>query len=407
MLFKNLIGHQAIQQQLLNLEAHNRLSHTILFIGREGCGALPLAVGFGQYLVSKPIEKTKKPVEAADLFGGFSAIPGETTEADPNPQNESLEHKAEALLHPDLHFSYPVVPRKPGATPVSTDYIQEWRKFYQETPYGNAFEWIQTIQKENKQGNITAEECNDIIRKLSLKAYESRFKVLVMWMPEYLGKEGNKLLKLLEEPPEDTVFLLVAENEDQVLPTIVSRSQVIRVPPYEIADIENALVSQYKLSGQEARQIALISDGNYREALQLMEHEQEDWNEILKEWLNACLLKTASHLRFDMQTKSVARLAELGREKQKQVLLYLLQLIEQAIRIRIMGADKITLPEKEMEFTLKLNKIAGINTQRAMVQELENAIYYIERNANAKMLFQGLTLKLRSIVLEKTIVLSN
>lgn len=370
---------------------------------------MPLAIGFGQYLVSKPIEKTKKAAPVADLFGGFTALPEEETMAgsDPNPQSESVEHKAEALLHPDLHFSYPVVPRKPGDKPVSTDYIAEFRKFYQQTPYGNAFDWIQTIQKENKQGNITAEECNDIIRKLSLKAYESRFKVLVMWMPEYLGKEGNKLLKLLEEPPEDTVFLLVAENEDHVLPTIVSRSQVIRVPPLEMPEIEEALVTKHEVSANEARQIALISDGNFREALQLMEHEQEDWNEVLKEWLNACLLKTAAHLRFDMQSKSIARLAELGREKQKQVLLYFLQLIEQAIRIRIMGEEQVNLPQKEHEFTLKLNKIAGINTQRAMVQELENAIYYIERNANAKMLFQGLTLKLRSIVLEKTIVLSN
>jgi DNA polymerase-3 subunit delta' len=154
-----------------------------------------------------------------DLFGGFTAIPQEPPEND----QPVFDPAAEQLLHPDLHFSYPVVPKKSGDKPIATDYVKEWREFYKLMPYGNVFDWLQFINAENKQGNITSEECNDIIRKLSLKAFQAPCKVLVMWMPEYLGKEGNKLLKLIEEPPPDTVFLLVAENEDQLLPTIVSR----------------------------------------------------------------------------------------------------------------------------------------------------------------------------------------
>jgi DNA polymerase-3 subunit delta' len=274
-------------------------------------------------------------------------------------------------------------------------------------PYGNVFDWLQFINAENKQGNITSEECNDIIRKLSLKAFQAPIKVLVMWMPEYLGKEGNKLLKLIEEPPPDTVFLLVAENEDQLLPTIVSRCQVIRILPLDPEDIEQVLIEKSNLPAEQARQIALVCEGNYREALQLVQHNQEDWDALLKEWLNASLLRGATDFqRFGLQNKIVEQLAGLGREKQKQLLRYFLELLGQSLRIRIMGADQLNLPENEKAFALKLNKISGISTQQALVKELEQAIYYVERNANPKMLFHALTIKLRSIVLDKTVLLA-
>jgi DNA polymerase-3 subunit delta' len=405
--FNNVIGQKAIQQQLLDLETNNRLSHAILFTGKEGFGALPLAIGFGQHLVSARNQPVAKPVEVVDLFGGFTALPQEPEPADAGINTQD-SNAALSLLHPDLHFSYPVIPKKSGDKPVATDYIKEWREFYKLMPYGNVFDWLQFINAENKQGNITAEECNDIIHKLSLKAFQARCKVLVMWMPEYLGKEGNKLLKLIEEPPPDTIFLLVAESEDNMLPTIVSRCQVIKLPPLEETDIEDELVNRSQLPREQARQIALVSDGNYREALQLMQHNQEDWNALLKDWLNASLLRGAtSHQRFGMQNKVVDLLAALGREKQKQLLRYFLQLLEQSIRLRIMGEDKINLPGAEKEFALKLNKMSGLSTQKAMADELGNAIYYIERNANAKMLFHALTIKLRSIVLDKTVLLTS
>ncbi len=150
------------------------------------------------------------------------------------------------LVHPDIHFSYPVVTKKAGSPPISTDYITEWREFIKSYPYGNVYDWLQFIGAENKQGNITAHECNDIIRKLNLKSFESEYKILVMWMPEYLGNEGNKLLKLIEEPPPNTLFILVAENESLILPTILSRCQVVRIPALETSDIENALIDRNK-----------------------------------------------------------------------------------------------------------------------------------------------------------------
>jgi len=228
-----------------------------------------------------------------------------------------------------------------------------------------------------------------------------------MWMPEYLGKEGNKLLKLIEEPPPDTVFLLVAENEDQLLPTIISRCQVIRILPLDAKDIEQALVDRASLQPEQERQIALVSEGNYREAMQFVQHNQEDWDALLKEWLNASLLRGATEFqRFGLQSKIIDQLAALGREKQKQLLRYFLELLGQSLRIRFIGAEALNLPPNEMEFAQKLNKISGISTQQSLSKELEKAIYYIERNANAKMLFHALTIKLRSIVLDKTVLLT-
>jgi DNA polymerase-3 subunit delta' len=311
-------------------------------------------------------------------------------------------------MHPDLHLSYPVITRRPNDKPVSTDFIADFREFYKLFPYGNVFDWLQFIKAENKQGNITAEECNDIIRKLSLHAFQSRYKVLVLWMPEYLGKEGNKLLKLIEEPPADTLFILAAENEEAILPTIISRCQVLRVPPLEDADVEGALVHRCRLGPEQARQIAVVVDGNYHEALLLHQHNDQDWNTLLKSFLNASLGRGADEpKRFANTVKVVGELAELGREKQKQLLQYFLQLIEISIRMKIIGPQKLNLPTAEAEFAARLLKVAGLSQMKAVAAEIENAVYYIERNANAKILFHALAIKVRGILNEKTVLLTS
>ena len=222
MLFKDVIGHEAIKEHLTELVQQNRLSHALLFLGKEGCGALPLALAFAQYVVSQP--QPAPLVE--DLFGGFTALEaGPAFVLPDNIVSMPAYERAAQLMHPDLHFTYPVIPKKSGEKPISTDYANEWREFIKNYPYGNVYDWLQLLGAENKQGNITADECNDIMRKLNLKSFESEYKVLLLWMPEYLGKEGNKLLKLIEEPPPNTLFILVAENEEQIIPTILTTSQ--------------------------------------------------------------------------------------------------------------------------------------------------------------------------------------
>ena len=401
MLFRDIIGQQEVKQHLVELVQHNRLSHALLFLGKEGSGALPLAITFAEYISLIPQTSLSA---GSSLFGEEPAIkpvlPSSAREAEEWMLKQPGFSKIKDLVHPDIHFSYPVITKKPGTPPISTDYISEWREFVKNYPYGNVYDWLQFIGAENKQGNITANECNDIIRKLSLKSFESEYKILILWLPEYLGNEGNKLLKLIEEPPPNTLFILVAENESQILPTILSRCQLVRIPALDTKDIEEALISRNKTEPQIARQTASVSEGNYREALQMLQHAEEDWQSLLRDWLNA-ILKTGPVA----QTRWVDEISKLGRERQKQFLRYFNHLLEQAIRIDILG-DSYYLPEKEKDFALRLNKIAGLEQQQAVIKELDNAAYYIERNANAKILFHALTIKLYHIIQDKIVFLT-
>jgi DNA polymerase-3 subunit delta' len=223
-------------------------------------------------------------------------------------------------------------------------------------------------------------------------------------MPEYLGNEGNKLLKLIEEPPPKTLFILVTENESQILPTILSRTQLIRISALETEDIESALVKRARVSADQARKIASVSEGNYREALQLLQHAGEDWESLLRDWLNA-ILKTGPVA----QVKWVEEISKLGRERQKQFLRYCNHLLEQAIRLKIIeeGSNgdqkKFAMPENERDFAKRLNQIADISQQQSIIEELDKAAYYIERNANPKMLFHALTIKLYHIIAHRQV----
>ncbi|MER3497491.1 MAG: hypothetical protein C4308_02050 [Chitinophagaceae bacterium] len=401
MKFSDIIGQPVVKQQLVELVQNNRLSHALLFLGKEGNGSLQLAIALAQYITCQQTTNHSPQSTANSLFDD----PLPLLHEERRPRGEACGtcpscKKAEQLVHPDIHFSYPVVTKKPGTPPISSDYITEWRDFIKAYPYGNVYDWLQFIRAENKQGNITAHECNDIIRKLSLKSFESEYKILIMWMPEYLGNEGNKLLKLIEEPPANTLFILVAENESLILPTILSRCQFIKIPPLEVEEIEQALITRNNTDKATALQIAGISEGNYREALQLVQHAEEDWQSLLREWLNA-ILKAGPVA----QTKWVEEVSRLGRENQKQFLRYFNHLLEQAIRYRVMG-ENIYLPENEKDFATRLNKIADVAQQQAMIEELDKSTYYIERNANTKILFHALTIKLYHIIQDKIVFLA-
>jgi DNA polymerase-3 subunit delta' len=377
MLFSQVIGQQEIKANLRNLVEHNRLSHALLLNAPEGAGGLPLALAFSQFMVCERVsEETSK-----------NNFPEESCNVCPSCV------KAARLIHPDIHYVYPGISRKPGDKPVSADFISEWREFISQFPYGTIFDWLQFIQADNKQGNISAHECNEINRKLSLKSFESGYKILIIWMPEYLGNEGNKLLKLIEEPPPDTLFILVTENEAQILPTILSRVQIIRLPRPSISEIKEALVERAGVAPEQARQLAAVSEQNYREALRLLQHGQDDWQGLLREWLNA-VLKTGPIA----QVKWVEEISKAGREKQKQFLQYFGHLLEQAIRLQMSEEALTDMPDSEKDFAIRLNKIADLSSQQAIVKELNKSIYYIERNAHAKMLFHALTIRLYHIL---------
>lgn len=374
MLFADIIGQENTIQQLVHAVQQNRLSHAMLLLAPEGAGGLPLGLAFTQYMVCENKQGT-------DACGKCQAC-----------------IKASQYIHPDIHFSYPVIPRKPGDKPLSTDYAAEWREFIANHPYGNAYDWLQFIGAENKQGNITAHECQDIIRKLSLKSFEGAYKILLMWMPEYLGNEGNRLLKLIEEPPPNTLFILVAENPEQILATILSRTHLIKVNPLPKEVLVNALTDRAKANPAKARQIATIAAGNYREALALMQHAEDDYHELLRTWLNGIF--TGNRPALQEWIEGIAS-AKMGRENQKQFVRYFINLLEHTLRLRYLDKQQLAFSEEEIDFAAKLSKLANLQQMEQIMQLLDNACYYIERNANAKLLFHALSIRLQYIFRNK------
>jgi DNA polymerase-3 subunit delta' len=376
MLFSEIPGQTDVKEKLVQLVNNNRLSHALLFLGKEGSGALQLATALAQYIVCE----NKKE----DACGTCPSC-----------------KKAASLMHPDIHYSFPTITRTGIDKPVCNDFIEDWRTFNNESPYGNVYDWLQSLDAENKQGNITAHECEDIIRKLNLKSFESGYKILIQWMPEYLGSSGNKLLKLIEEPPAQTLFILVAEDDSKILPTILSRTQLVKINRVATTDLQSWLTENQKVPKDKASSIAPLAQGNLREAMQLLHHGEENWQELLREWLNAILKNGPA-----AQVKWVDEISKIGREKQKQFVAYFIHLLSISVTI-----SNNTIPdnisENEIDFAQRLIKLASTAQIQSMVEELDQSIYYIERNANPKMLFMALSIKFYHIIKDKMVILVN
>lgn len=370
MLFSEVIGQDQHKAALLQAANANHLSHALLLLAPEGAGGLPMAMALAQYLVCSD----KKDGDACGQCVGCK--------------------KAAQLIHPDIHFAYPVIPRKSGDKPISADYGKEWRELIQAQPYANVYNWLQYIGAENKQGNITARECSEIIHILGLKSYESEYKVMIIWRPEYLRKEGNRLLKLLEEPPANTIFILVAEQPDLILNTILSRTQLVRMAHLSRADIVQALQERNGLSESEAQQTAALADGNYDAALHLMQHDTTDYMTRLRSWLNAILSKNPALLPKWIADMTAAK---MGREGQKQFLRYFINQLEYALRLGHIAHSDLTILPEEKTFAGNLLKMTDFFQMNEIIQLLDDACYHIERNANAKILFHALSIRLRCI----------
>ncbi len=410
MQFNQIIAQEQVKSKLRDFVQNNRLSHALLFLGKEGSGALPLAIAFAQYILCQKVFPKPAGNNDAFLFGVEEDIIAPAILEDSCNECTSCV-KVNQLIHPDLHFSYPALKKDSRHDKVlSTDYITEWREFISQSPYSNVTDWINFLKENskskietpvNKQGNITVFECDDITHKISLKPFESNYKILIMWMPEYLGKEGNKLLKLIEEPPANTLFIFVAEDEEAILPTILSRTQLIKIPSLSNEEIKKALVERYKTESEKATQIAGIAEGNFREALQLFQNPEEDLQGQIRDWLNIIVKNNVSS-----QIKWIEEISRIGREKQKTFLKYFIHLLEQAVRSNYLGEENLKMiPENDLDFATRLNKICSLEAQEAMVTELEKAAYFIERNAHAKLLFHSLTIRFFHIIKDNSLIL--
>ena len=383
MFFSKVLGQEHIKNHLIQSTNHGRVPHAQLFVGPEGSGTLLMAIAYAQYLLCKKENQSS----------------AETSEV-----NKS---KFLNLSHPDLHFAFPVATNdKIKSHPVSNHFMEEWRELLKEQPYGNLFDWYKKIGVDNKQGQIGVDEAQDIVKSLSLKAYEGGFKVMIIWMPEKLNTAAaNKLLKLIEEPPNNTVFILVSEDEEQILSTIKSRCQVLHFPPLAEEVIKNALIKQYQLEESVALKIAHQADGNYNKACDLVYRDSEDlqFEEWFVFWIRSAFKakgnKSAIH---DLITWS-DDISKTGRETQKQFLQFCLNLFRQALLLNY-GANNLVFHEPKTN-GFKLENFAPFVHDSNILEicdELQDAILHIERNGNAKIVLTDLSIKLTHLLHKKS-----
>lgn len=366
MQFKDIVGQDIIKDKLLNEYKNGRIPHAQMFIGPKGCGNLPLALAYAQFINCENQQEN-------DSCGTCPSC-----------------IKASKLIHPDIHFAFPVVTKKTGKSAISNDYINEFREFILNEPYQDIYQWLQFINAENKQGNITVDECREIIRKLALKTYEAKHKVMLIWMPEYLGHIGNVLLKIIEEPTDDTIFILVAENIELILNTIISRTQLVKIPPIDDEAISSELINRFKVDPQIARRMALLSDGNFIESIQIIQEESNINEGFLKEWLNFCYSN-----KRDSIVDWVDEIAGEGREKQKNFIRYIQFILRESLvssHTQVETLKRVAGTEKALSETLA--KFFDFEKTQIFYEKLTDAFYHIERNANPKILFMNLSLEL-------------
>ncbi len=378
MAFTEIIGQNHLKSHLSTSVENGRIPHAQILSGINGSGLLTLAIAYASELLSRQYQKESQEYMATS-------------------------NKVKKLIHPDLHFVYPVNTNdniKKNA--ISDNYASEWREFVLQNPYASLFEWMQFIGVEKKQGNISKYEAESISKKLSLKAYEGGYKVMIIWMAENMNMEcANKILKLVEEPSDKTVLLLLTENEGQIISTIRSRCQALQVPPLSENDIASTLISRHAVSENIAAQIAIRAQGDYNRALQLKDETGEE--KVFEKWF---IIWVRSAFRAKGNKQAINHLldwsdeiAKQGRETQKKFILYCTELFRQAL-LKNYNADSLIF-FKSNDPTFAIEKFAPFVHQNNIFEitsALEEALYHIERNGNAKIIFTDLSIQLTRLI---------
>ncbi|GAB3688884.1 hypothetical protein GCM10027592_04510 [Spirosoma flavus] len=364
MQFSEIIGHDDTKQLLLRAVQTNHLAHALLFDGSVGSANLALALALAQYV-------NCEDKQSDDSCGRCAACV-----------------KTRKLVHPDLHMVFPVANLAKGKT--SEAYLADWRTLLLEQPYHTLPEWLETMGADNKQGNISAEEARNILQKLSLKAYEGAYKIMLIWLPELMNtSSANALLKVLEEPPAQTLFLLVTNQPDKLLITILSRTQRVAVRAFTDEEVATYLRQYLNLDETSARRNAYLADGNLAEAIVLSKQdnsltEQHTW---FAEWMRTCY-------RQDIITlvKQADQFDGFSKEKQKGLLDYSIRMYRDLFLWNQGASALLRLPDEEMAFVKNFAKILTVNHIEYIVNNLNEAAYHLERNARAKMLMLDLSL---------------
>ena len=382
MLFADILGQEHIKNHLTTSANNGRIPHAQLFVGPEGSGTLPMAIAYAQYILCENLD--------GENSGG----------------NNACNMKFKGFAHPDLHFVFPVTSNhKVKSHPVSHHFMEEWRQLLNEQPYGNLFDWYKLLGVDNKQGQIGVDEAQDIVKALALKSYEGGYKIMLIWMAEKMNvASANKLLKLIEEPPNKTIFILIAEDEEQIINTIRSRCQVLHFPPLAETVIQESLIKQYDLDATIATKIAHQANGNYNKACDLVYQDSEDlqFEEWFVFWVRAAFKAKGNKSAIHDLISWSEEIAKTGRETQKQFLQFCLTYFRQAMLLNYQ-AQKLVYIEPKVD-TFKLEKFAPFihNTNILEISdELQTAMYHIERNGNSKIILTDLSIKLTRLLHKK------
>ncbi|WP_152286141.1 DNA polymerase III subunit [Flavicella marina] len=379
MLFSELIGQEHIINHLTTSADNGRIPHAQLFVGNEGSGTLPTAIAYAQYLLCSK-----------------------------NEDAAACNLKCDKLAHPDLHFAFPVATNdKVKKHPVSNLFLDDWRSFVKNQPYGNLFNWFQHIGIENKQGMIGVDEAEQIVKSLQLKSYEGGYKVMIIWMAEKMNSSAaNKLLKLIEEPPEKTIFILIAEDQEQIINTILSRCQVLHFPVLSENDIANALIEHENSFPAEASKIAHQAEGNYNKAIHLLKHDSNDlvFEQWFVLWVRTAFKAKGNAAVIQNLIEWSETIAKSGRETQKRFLHYCLQFFRQALLHNYKANELVFLETQTAGFALeKFAPFIHGGNILDIEKEVSDALYHIERNGNAKIILLDLSIKLTRLLHTKEV----
>ena len=382
MLFSEILGQDHIKSHLTKSTDAGRIPHAQLFIGPEGSGTLPMAIAYAQYVLCSNA--------GSENTGG----------------NEACNLKFAGLSHPDLHFVFPVATNSEVKShPVSANFLKQWREFVTETPYGSLFDWYKKIDIQNKQGQIGVDEAHEIMKSLSLKAYEGGYKVMIIWMADKMNiATSNKLLKLLEEPPQKTVFILIAESEDDLLQTILSRCQVLKFGALSEKVITDALVKRQGIESGAAYKLAHQAQGNYNKALHLV-HKDDDghpFEEWFVMWVRAAFRAKGNAAAIHDLIAWSETIASIGREAQKQFINFCIDMFRQALLLNYNAKELVYMEPAVDKFKLEnfAPFVNGTNIND-IFKELSDALYHIERNGNAKIILTDLSIKLTRLIHKK------
>ncbi len=382
MQFSKILAQEHIKSHLIKSAGSGRIPHAQLFIGPEGCGTLPMAIAYAQYILCQ--NTTNENV------GG----------------NESCNLKFEHFSHPDLHFVYPTVSTDSvKSKPKSIDFISEWRQFLNENPYGGLFDWYRMLGVQNKQGEIRVDDAQEILKSLALKSYEGGYKVMIIWMADKMNiAASNKLLKLLEEPSDKTLFILISDNEEDIIQTIRSRCQVLHFNALSEQVITDALVSRENIEVRTAAKVAHQAQGNYNKALQLLQDDGEDvyFEKWFVDWVRAAFRAKGNAAAIQDLIGWSEIIAGLGRETQKKFLHFCTDMFRQALLLNYQATSLVYMEPKIEKFKLE-NFAPFVNGGNIndIFKELSDAMYHIERNGNAKIILTDLSIKLTRLIHKK------